>query len=676
MLNPFTAYALTRLTERFAGRALLFGPGQPLAPVASDPAPRQWQYPSSINLLTQPRRDLPGLAAFDLLRFLAKRHPLAALCIRVRAEQIAALDWQVVARDKGGQASEQATCAALQTWWQYPDRVTPRVAWLKAFVRDLLEIDAPTLYAAPSRGGGLHGLDLIDGATIKPILDARGRIVSYQQVLYGLALSQYRGSRVPITEEEVIGEYAVGELLYQPYTPQVASPYGRTPMEDMLDLAQTTLKKIEFDLGHFTDGNIPGALAVLDSEGTIDPDQLSAFEEHFNMVLQGDTTRGHKIKFIPFPMRIERLQTLSEGGRYESAFEERMVKVVAALYGLTPAELGFTEDVNRATGDSQQNVQQRVGIRPMVRWLKEVIFDPVIQHHLGQPQCEMMALDLEESEDAARTAAAHQADIASGVLTAQESRAMRYPDLPGQAPSIPATPSVSPTPLTKRAELPPDADARAALSRQLHHVIRQVLGEQAARIVTILRQAGDADAMRAALAAVWPTEHTTLLQAVLPVFDAALDASLQTGVQVVPGGVASPNPAVLTLARDHAARWATSTVQTTDGLISQAIADWVATGGTLPDLLSRVQAISDRWVDRRSTTGAVTEITRLYAEGNRAAWRASSVVTGYTVRNAEDRHVCPVCDAHEGQTHPLSSDVGMPPFHAMCRCWIVPVVAP
>lgn len=680
------AYAVNRIAQRVTGgRSIIFGPSTPIAPVNPDPRPRQWQYPVAINLANLPRRDMPDLTPFDRLRYLAKKHPLAALCIRVRSEQISALQWRVVARDKKAAGSTQEACDAVMQWWRKPDGITPLPAWLKALTRDILEIDAPTLYLRPQRGGGLHAAELIDGATIKPILDDWGRVAGYQQVLYGLPLSQYRGGApVDPGDFEVINEMAPRDLWYQPYTPSIASPYGRPPMEDLIELAWTGINKINFDLGRFTDGNIPGALAFWDGKDIApNVEQVGAFEDDFNATLLGDAQRGHKLKLIPFPMRIERLQELSTGGQYESAFEERMVKLFCATYGLTPAELGFTEDVNKSSGDSQQNVQYRIGIKPFAFWLKHMIFDPIIADRMGHPELEMVP-DYGESEDQVMIAGVHVADIQAGVLTPQESRAMRYPDLEGPAPGPPAQPGAPPAPaapamlttqkiaglldLRKEDDRPPDEPERLAAEAAAAALVGAFLLEQLDR----LRKEIKGDPTRP-LESFWQAEIPATVRAILPLWDATAAAAATQGAAQLVVGVewGLVNSAALDLAQREAQRLAGELTATSQAQAAKIIAQWIGTGGPLEELTDRLALI---YPAARAEMIGVTEITRIYAAGNRAAWQASGVVEGYRWQTARDDRVCPVCGPLQGSTYGIDDTESLPPAHPRCRCWVTPVI--
>jgi hypothetical protein len=58
-------------------------------------------------------------------------------------------------------------------------------------LEEMLVIDAAALYPRYNRGGSLYALDIIDGATIKPLIGEDGRSPeppdpAYQQILKGI----------------------------------------------------------------------------------------------------------------------------------------------------------------------------------------------------------------------------------------------------------------------------------------------------------------------------------------------------------------------------------------------------------------------------------------------------------------------------------------------------------
>lgn len=169
----------------------------------------------------------------------------------------------------------------------------------------------------------------------------------------------------------------------------------------------------------------------------------------------------------------------------------------------------------------------------------------------------------------------------------------------------------------------------------------------------------------------WGDEPAKIAQDALPFYDETMAQAAQAGLDALPIGVdwGQVNQAVLQLAQQEAARFAQQATATSEGQVSQVVADWIKTGGDMPDLISRVALV---WEGPRPDVAAVSEVTRLYAQGNAAAWGVSNVVDGATIKTANDDRVCPICGPLADTDVPLDGE--LPPFHGGCRCWIVPRV--
>jgi SPP1 gp7 family putative phage head morphogenesis protein len=112
------------------------------------------------------------------------------------------------------------------------------------------------------------------------------------------------------------------------------------------------------------------------------------------------------------------------------------------------------------------------------------------------------------------------------------------------------------------------------------------------------------------------------------------------------------------------------------------IQDWVRAGDPLPLLEKKLSTLFDK---RRAQTIARTEVTRMYAEGNIAAWKSTGYVTQKRWNTARDERVCPICGPLDGMivqidsngftTEPGGLGITAPPAHPNCRCWLTPVVS-
>lgn len=426
--------------------ALPFSPGQPVGPIGPDAeqgmGPRAFQYPVAVNTVITPRSEYPGagLIPFSQLRALARLYNVARLCINVRIEEMQALEWGIVARNSKEQSALQPACDALRARFESPDGINDFSDWLGTWLRDMFEVDAATLYPERDRLGRLRHLIPIDGTTIKPLLNGRGQVAGYQQLLYGAPRSEYLRAEANDLDE-ALPTYWVNpttrrhQLYYWPYWVSVDSPYGSPPAEAVIMTVNTALRKQNMDMLRWTEGNIPSGIAT-PPEGLMNPEQLRQFEDAFNADLAGvDRTRA-RLKFIPWAMNIKEFAPFE----YNTAVDEWLLKITCAGYGVTPSEIGFTGDVNRAAAGHQENVQYRRSIGPLAAWISRRL-TAIIRNDFGIDgvQFKFMFGEAEDKAAAATTDKVYAVDI--GAISADEVRAMRFPNLDGKAPGKPQPPA-------------------------------------------------------------------------------------------------------------------------------------------------------------------------------------------------------------------------------------------
>jgi SPP1 gp7 family putative phage head morphogenesis protein len=143
------------------------------------------------------------------------------------------------------------------------------------------------------------------------------------------------------------------------------------------------------------------------------------------------------------------------------------------------------------------------------------------------------------------------------------------------------------------------------------------------------------------------------------------------------------------LANAAAADWAAQytddilhTLNTTSqNLVGAALADWSRQpGATMGDLKAR---LAPAFSPQRADLIAVTEVTRAYANGNKAAF-AQAGFTEWRWHTNRDDLVCPICGGLNGKIVKIGQPFGTwrgkaltePPAHPGCRCWVTPVGRP
>ena len=397
-----------------------FPPGQPLpvVPGLTGPGgePRQWAFPVGYNIGQRPRAT--EQTSFEQLRSLAALYDGIQLCERVYFDILSRLEPRVLPRadllgpdEDGSEPRWREGARRIEGFLEAPDRTQDLRAWLVAFVRDLLEIDAVAVYTRRTRGGSLHALELVAAETIKPLIDETGRLPqppapAYQQFLYG----------VPA------GDYTTAELDYIRETARSDSPYGLSRVERILLRVNQALRKQDFDLARFTDGATP--LGIISPPAGIPwtPDQLDTFERAFNGLLAGNDQLRVRAKALPPGSTWQSLA----GDDPLVPFDRFLLNVTVAAFGLTMDELGFTATSNRSTGQTQESVVYRRAVAPVAALVAGFLTRKVRQEL--DPRYTVTFAGYEEPDDFATRAEAFARLIPLGVVSpATAARLLKLP---------------------------------------------------------------------------------------------------------------------------------------------------------------------------------------------------------------------------------------------------------
>lgn len=167
----------------------------------------------------------------------------------------------------------------------------------------------------------------------------------------------------------------------------------------------------------------------------------------------------------------------------------------------------------------------------------------------------------------------------------------------------------------------------------------------------------------------WRDEATALLSVLLPLLSEAGQAGYHSGNSALADerkDLATVQAWVL----EHAGELIGDITDTTREFLGRVIAAWIASGAPLDELIDQLRPV---FGDNRAEMIASTEVTRAFAEGNRAAWQESGLVDAMRWMTTQDERVCRICGPLAGKELPLDSDE-IPPAHVNCRCWLSPVV--
>ena len=372
--------------------------------VLRDRLPFSNPYPSG--------RSKPGTTNgidFATLRRFSVQYDVARAAINRRKRQLNALEWDFVAAESDDTADYSAQIKPLKKDFKSIGGYKVRFReFIDTLVDDLLVLDAMVLYKRPNMGGGLYALEPVDAATIVLELDDNGGTpmppdIAYRQIIHG----------------KEVATFTADEMYYEMMNSRTYTPYGLAPLESLVLGVSAALKSDIYNVHLLTEGNIPEGFFGVPEAWT--PDQIKEFQALWDAALSGDTRAMSKLKFVPSGKgaTVDTPVVKPEDMRYKE-LQECLMKKTCMLFEIQPNELGFTESVNKSTGEVQQDIGFNSGLMPLAHFFEE-IFTDVIQNDMGFENLAFKYTGLDQVDERAE-AEKNEILIRSGQTTIDEVR--------------------------------------------------------------------------------------------------------------------------------------------------------------------------------------------------------------------------------------------------------------
>jgi hypothetical protein len=420
-----------------------FGPSVPIQPQAPpEAAARAYDFPVGYNLTIQPRA---GYLPFELLRNLAESHDITRLCIETRKDQLVKLKTSIRGKEGADVAPDDKRVQEIEAFLRFPDRLHSWQAWLRMLMEDVFVIDAPAIYPRQNLNDKLYALEIVDGATIKLVIDGNGRTPvppapAYQQIIHG----------IPATE------YTAEELVYVPRNPRSWRLYGYSPVEQTIMIVNIALRRQLFQLNFYMEGSIPEGFAECPQEWSAA--QIGEFQGYWDALLSGNLAMRRRMIFVPSGAKplFPKLEGLKD------EFDEWLARVVCYCHSLPPTP--FVRQMNRAVAQSVQQTALEEGLQPLMQWIKDLM-DYIIWRYWGFYDLEF-AWQEEESVAPDVQATIDASDVAAGIVTRREIRTKRGLDDDG-IPNFIIIPGIGPVLLDDIGKEQPEPGGPDAASDQL-----------------------------------------------------------------------------------------------------------------------------------------------------------------------------------------------------------------
>ena len=425
-----------------------FGPGNPIIPGAINPInpatgrpePRRYEYQVAQNINIVPTRLVP----FSTLRDAGDSIDILRRCIEVTKSKMNGLDFDIVlgsdasekiAAESGGdhvramaKAREKYTdeINRLRTFWENPDKANGYTwqDWINIAVEDILVIDALAVYPQPTVGGDLYGFQILDGSTIKPLIDDRGMRplppnAAFQQILYGFPRSEFAA-----TEEDpkADGEFTADQLAYMVRNRRSTTVYGFSPVERALPLADIYLRRQQWIRAEYTDGVMPELMFTTDEDWGTNPDLLLAYERILNDDLAGQTEQRKRARLLP--KGLTPIVNEGYGEKFKDTLDDYLVTSICGHFGVQPAEIGFSPKSGlggAGFSEGQAENGEALGIGPLANWISKQLSN-LSYTYLGMPRELEFKLMTSQRMDTEENARKNQIEVTSAGKSVNERR--------------------------------------------------------------------------------------------------------------------------------------------------------------------------------------------------------------------------------------------------------------
>ncbi len=418
-----------------------FSPLSPIGPVPIDipeepngrPRPRRWQMPVGFNLpVGQPGTEGIKLATLQQLRDLAEIPSIARTCIEIRKSDLIVsgnageeAGWDIVPTNSA-QAAMQGNPKKRANFEKRkeemvqfftnpdPDNYDGFETWANALLEDILVLDAGALHIQPAGGKGngplgsdVGALALIDGSSIKPLVDEWGSrpkqpAVAYQQYMWSVprvdlmdiinlgpdaTIDDYKQLNPLMDSIMEEGDQWVGsEMIYFKQNPRTWTPYGFGPVEQGILPISILQARQMWQWEFFRSGSLPSVF--------LDPGESIATPEEGRMLMQainqlgGDLANMHQVIVIPPGGKVTEQKPVELG----SDFDTWVTSLVTMPFGLAISDLGIVPKIasmmspaeGRMAAQQASDRTTRRSALPLARKLAAGIFNRLIHGKFGQ----------------------------------------------------------------------------------------------------------------------------------------------------------------------------------------------------------------------------------------------------------------------------------------------------
>jgi len=294
----------------------------------------------------------------QLYRNWAEHSEWVRTAINIRRSQVASAEWDIVPFDSQANASMDLAAQIKRTFDMPNPRQDSFRSLIEPIVEDILVLDAGCIEKVRSLRGQIVQLHPVDGATIKVSAWWDGEDSEPRYFWY------------PDWQERA--KLRNSDMLYMMANPRTYSVVGLAPLETLKIAVDAELSGNDYNRRQVENAAPDGLLDL--GEGAKDED-VKRFRSYWLSEVAGKGAMGFigntkGAKFIPFRPNNREMQFLE--------WQQYLTRKIAAVFGLSPQDLGLTFDINRSTSETQDQHTEDRGLRPLMGLIQDYLTREIV----------------------------------------------------------------------------------------------------------------------------------------------------------------------------------------------------------------------------------------------------------------------------------------------------------
>jgi len=166
------------------------------------------------------------------------------------------------------------------------------------------------------------------------------------------------------------------EISYLLLNPMASSVYGFSPLQSVQQVVQLMTDSIRWNKDYFRNNLIPDGIVSLPG---VTPDSLKKLKKQWSNKVKG---KAHQLLFQNSPATFTPFITSPRDLEFLDG-QKWYFHLVFAVYGMSPVEVGFHENVNRSSQEGQERITVKNAIKPYLKLFENHVNKKIIPELLG-----------------------------------------------------------------------------------------------------------------------------------------------------------------------------------------------------------------------------------------------------------------------------------------------------